>query len=142
MKIQEEFYEIILEEFKNVSKLCNDTNLLPEDKLYFFSASYGVINRIMNFNCEPILIFIHQILQSTHQAFAQRLSQRLMPGIISNSFPDVFWDKLFLYFSELISAFENKDENKIREILEKFSNLGYATSGNGFYLFLNEKLKI
>ncbi len=141
MNLPDQYHKIILEEFENVLKLCNGANLL-EDKLYFFSASYGIINRIMNLYCDPTLVFMHQVLQSTHQGFVQRLTQNNMPPSISNSFPDKLLKGLFLYFTELIKTFADKDEIKIREVLEKFSNLWYATSGNGFYLFLTEKLII
>lgn len=141
MNLPDQYFKIIIDEFEKVSKQCDEAKSL-EDKLYFFSASYGVLYRVMNFSCDPILIFMHQILQYTHQGFTQRLSQLRIPGLISNSIPDVMQDALFSYFSELILSFKSKDEIKIREVLEKFSNLWYATNGNGFYLFLNKKLKI
>ncbi|MCK4906075.1 MAG: hypothetical protein KAS64_00915 [Spirochaetes bacterium] len=141
MNISDQYFELILNELKEVQKLCSDANS-PEDKLYFFSASYGILNRVMNFYCEPTLVFMHQILQATHQAFSQRLSMPKKAETISNSFPNKMWESLFSYFSLLILEFEKKDENKIREVLEKFSNLSYSISGNGFYLYLREKLVI
>jgi hypothetical protein len=139
MNLPEQYHKIILDEFKETLIHCNEVVSL-EDKLYFFSASFGIVNRVMNLHCDPLLIFIHQILSSTHQGFIQRLSLRSTPGIVSQGIPAV--EKLFSYFSELISAFENKDEIEIRKVLEKFSNLWYATSGNGFYLFLTDKIKL
>ena len=141
MNIPSQHYKTILEEFNKISQLCNDAKYL-EDKLYFFSASFGIINRVMNFHCDPLLVFMHHILQTTHQGFVQRISQFQNPNLISNNIPDIFWDKLYLYFLELIKSFENKDVENIREILEKFTYLTYATTGNGFYLFISKKLTL
>jgi hypothetical protein len=143
MKIPNNYHEIILNEFKEVEKLCAEANSI-EDKLYYFSASYGILNRIMNLSCDPTLVFIHQILQTTCQSLLQRLanSKMTMPQIISNVLPVEMITALLSYFSELISAFEKKDENGIRKILENLTNLTYATTGNGYYLYLQKRLVI
>jgi translation initiation factor RLI1 len=141
MKISEEYLNIITKEFRDVEKLWSETNS-PEDKLYYFSATYGVINRIMNLQCESILIFVHQILQAAHQTMAQRLSAITPSGAVSSSVPTVMLESLILYLPELRIAFEKRDDNKIREALEKYNNLSYATGGNGFYLYLRGKLTI
>ena len=103
MNIPSQHYKTILEEFNKISQLCNDAKYL-EDKLYFFSASFGIINRVMNFHCDPLLVFMHHILQTTHQGFVQRISQFQNPNLISNNIPDIFWDKLYLYFLDLSIA--------------------------------------
>ena len=141
MNIPDKYFELILNEFKEVQKLCIEAKT-SEDKLFFFSASYGVLNRVMNFCCEPILVFMHQILQDATKNISHRLAIPKKPGSISNSLPIEMWESLFSYFSTLIIEFEKKDEHKIREVLEKFSNLSYATLGNGFYLYLRGKLTI
>jgi len=141
MNIPDNYFDLIVNEFKEVEKLCEEAKS-PDDKLYFFSASYGIINRVMNFHCEPILVFMHQMLQTSHQMVAKRLATPKNMDNISNSLPNEIFESLFSYFSLLIKEFEKKDENKIREVLEKFSNLSYATSGNGFYLYLRGKLLV
>jgi hypothetical protein len=139
MEIQETYYRLILNEFKDVERLCTEAQLM-DDKLYFFSASYGIINRVMNIECDPLLVFTHQTLQSVHLAIQQRLSNsRALPGI-ANGFPVEMWNAAFLYFHELVLAFEQKNDPRVREILQKFSNLSYATNGNGFYLYSRGKL--
>ena len=140
MNLPDEYHKIILDEFEKILKQCNELPIL-EDKLYFFSASYGIVNKIMNLHCEPVLIFMHQILFSVYNGFIQRLPINSTQAI-SRSIPNILVESLFSYFSELILAFKNKNENEIRVVLEKFSNLWYATGGNGFYLFLNKKIKL
>lgn len=139
MKIPNQYYELLINEFKEIQKLSNEVKS-NEDKLYFFSASYGVLNRVLNFHCDTTLVFMHQVLQVAHQNIMQRLSTPKNPGSISNALPDEIIESLFSYFSLLISEIEKKDTSKIREILEKISNISYATTGNGFYLYLKGKL--
>ncbi len=141
MKIPTNYHKMIVDELESVIKLCNDAKTI-EDKLYFFSGSFGIINRVMNFYSDSTLIFMHQVLQTTYQAFSQRQQARKIPGAIFNTIPKVFFKALFSYLSDLLAAFKEEDKNKIWGILEKFSVLTYATSGNGFFLYLGEKLKI
>ena len=125
MNIPDHYFELILNELIEVQKLCDEAKS-SEDKLYFFSASYGIINRVMNFHCEPLLVFMHQILQIAHQTMSQRASSPKTPGSISNSLPNELFDSLFSYFSKLVLEFEKKDENKIEvfvKILKKEENL-------------------
>lgn len=141
MNISEEYFKLINNELKEVKKLCNEAKTL-EDKLYFFSASFGVLNRVMNFSCEPILVFMHNVLQDAHKKLSQRRAIPQKPGVICESLPKEIIDSFFSYFYKLINEFSNKDENKIRKVLEKISYISYTTTGNGFYLYLSGKLDL
>jgi hypothetical protein len=141
MNIPEQYYNIILKEFKDVQNLFMKANS-PFDKLYYFSACHGIINRVMNLHYDPILIFMHQMLQITQQTLSQRLDAPKTQGVVSNSMPVEMIVAISTYLDELILAFEQKDENAIRKVLEKYSNLSYATTGNGFYMYLRGKLTL
>ena len=75
-----------------------------------------------------------------HANITKRMNSPHKPGVISVGVPDKLFDSLFSYFTLFIDAFKKNDENEIREVLQKFANLTYATSGNGFYLYLKGKL--
>ncbi len=140
MRIPDEYHKLMISELKEINKLCNTTES-PDDKLYFFSAAFGVINRIMNFYYDPTLVFIHQVLQEVHK----KVTQRLQSGpykFIYNSMPQEILDTLFQYFMELTDAIEKQDVPLIWEILERFSNISYSLTGNGFYLYIRERLKL
>lgn len=139
MELAENNFQLLITELEEAEKLCNESEPV-EDKLYFFSASFGIINRIMNFEYNPILIFMHQVLKEAHQAIANRLAAARNQGSLSNVLPDEFIEKLFLYYSELIHAIKIKNSQEIHKVLEKFSTLSYATTGNGFYLYLKRRL--
>jgi hypothetical protein len=138
MNISKINYDIILNEFSDVIGLIDSTENL-EDKLYYFTASYGVINRVMNLETDPTLIFIHQVLQNCFQAISQRLAARTKLNV-SSDVPQEMIEQLFSLFKELKIAFEIKDKIRIWEILQRFSNLSYAMSGNGYYMYLREKI--
>ena len=141
MKLKKEYKDLIVNEFKEILELCQNTGRL-EDKLYFFSGAYGVLNRVMNFNCDPTLIFIYNVLVESHRTLSGRMKAQNFTGTIYNSLPDEFVDAVFTNFESLISAIEEEDENAIRKILEKLSTISFATTGNGFFLYLREKLII
>lgn len=141
MDIPENYFEIILNEFKNIQGLCECAET-PDDAIYYFSALYGVLNRVMNFCCDPILVFMHQVLQTTHKAVSDRMGIPIKPGITNNGVAEETWQALFSYVPLLIEAFAKKDEDEIRRVLQKFSNLSYATTGNGRYLQLRGELRL
>ena len=139
--IPSEYHKIIIDEFKDVKSLCA-TARTPEDKLFYFSASFGILNRVFNLHYNSILVFIHEVLQNVHQNLVKRLNGSLNPIIETTNMPTIMLEVLFLYFDQLIDAFEKKDEQEIRKVLEKFVNLSYSTSGNGYYLYKRDKLKL
>lgn len=141
MELSKKNYEIILNELKNVDEMCEEAKML-EDKLYFYSASFGIINRIMNLECEPILVFMHEVLQANHRAITSRHANPKRPGVVSDLLPNELIDLMFIYYKELIHEFENQDEEAIHKVLQKISNLTYATSGNGYFLYVKGLLKI
>jgi len=141
MDLPKNYFDLILNEFKEVQGLCGKAET-RDDALYYFSALYGVLNRVMNFSCDPVLIFMHQVLQATHKAVAERMAIPIKPGTTSNGVTDEMWQALFSYIPLLIDAFEKKDENEIRQVLQKFANLSYATTGNGRYLQLRGRLNL
>jgi hypothetical protein len=111
----------------------------PTDKMYFFSAVYGMLQRVFNFEYDPELVFIHQVV---HQAF-DAINNRINLGIqkdVPSSIPENLFEKLQNYLSELADNIES--DKKTYDILEKISVLGYSTIGNGLYLLIKNDLKI
>lgn len=138
MNISKPYHKIIVKEFHDIRKMIEETNILV-DKLYYFTAVYGVINRIMNLESDPTLIFINQVLQNCHQAITLRLSQRIN-GNVSTDIPDNLIKECFVLLDELIAAFENQNKIQIWEILQRYSNLTYSMNGNGYYMYLRNKI--
>ncbi len=116
--------------------------LTAESKLYYFSAVYGVINRVMNFQCDPVLVFSYQVLSAVHGAFTSRLAAAKGGSEKHLSVPEGMLEKLQEALGKFSTAFQKKDQARIYAALEWFANIGYATTGNGFYLYQKGELQI
>lgn len=105
-------------------------------KLYYFSAIYGIMQRIFNTEYSGDLIFAHFVLSSTYNNLNSRLSN---PDTVIK-IPEDLFDKLTTVTEELKGAIE-KNRN-LYEVLKRYTILGYITTGNGFYLYQKGLLKI
>jgi hypothetical protein len=139
MNLPKEYRQIIINEFEEIENRLPGIQF-PQDKLYFFTAAFGIINRVFNIHFDPLLVFMHQILNSAHIAISERYQNHA--PTLTGGMPQEMIDLLFVYLSELKIAFQEEDENKIRSVLEKFSILSYAVTGNGFYLYLKGVLTL
>jgi hypothetical protein len=142
MNVQDVYFEQIVKEIATVDELWKKSVSL-EERLYYFSAIFGTINRVMNFYCDPLLVFVHQILQEVHQSLTNRLKASRNPA--AESFlvvPPEMIDALFAYVHELKAALESRQDSLVWMILQKMSNLAYATTGNGYYLYLKGEIKL
>jgi len=119
-----------------------DEAATPEEKLYYFSALHGIINRVMNFKCDPILVFAHQVLSTVHTIFISRFASIKSGGEKHLAIPPEILEKLQGTLSEFKTALQQKELPKIYSALQQFANIGYATTGNGFYLYQKGLLKI
>jgi hypothetical protein len=142
MNLPKNFKEILLSDFETILKQM-DESISIEEKLYFFSAVHGTLNRVMNICCDPLLVFSHQVMQGIHLSFTNRLNQRITPSNMSfMGLPSAFMDALINNLKEFVAAFESDNDENIRLALQKMATLTYAATGNGFYLFTSGKLKI
>lgn len=141
MSIQQEYKSLIIEEFEDVGRLLKEAKS-PSDFLYLFSASYGILNRILNIQCDPTLVFMHQVLQSLHQAMQARLQAAGSNPLEPYPFPIEFLPKMGEILEKLRLAFLKGSESEICHELSRASNLSYASTGNGYYLYIRKKLQI
>jgi len=125
----------LVEEIRFVlEKLKSETE--PASKLYYFSAVYGVMNRIFNLEYAPDLIFAHIVINAAHSQINARLRD---PDKVIQ-LPIELFDKLSDATVALLEVIE-KDKNPY-EVLKKFALLGYVTGGNGYYLYQRGLLKL
>jgi hypothetical protein len=131
MEIKDSYKKIIIDEINFAVKRMNSAKNASE-KLYYFSAIYGVFHRIYNLDYNPDLVYAHFILRGTHEAFMTRLKiiEQARDHIILLS--NEQFDKLSILSKELARKI-NKTED-MDETLKKFVTLSYSTTGNGYYL--------
>lgn len=108
----------------------------PQSKLYYFSAVYGIMNRIYNLEYAPDLIFAHCIITATHA----QISARLHDPDKTIQIPDELFDKLWGSTAKLLDVITKN--LSLYEVLKEFALLGYVTVGNGYYLYQKKLLKL
>jgi len=111
------------------------------DKMYYFSAVYAVIDRVYNFEYDPELVFIYQVLRQSFDSINAKMSLSAQRDIgLGTGIPTNLFDRLCSCLDELATRIEKG--KKTYAILQDISNIGYSTTGNGFYLYTKGMLKI
>ncbi|MCK4735382.1 MAG: hypothetical protein KAT65_23215 [Methanophagales archaeon] len=132
MEIDEQFKNILVEEFRLVaSKIREESD--TRRKNFFFSAAHGVVFRSININFDPELVVIHNVLNSTYT-----LLYSLQTSIDSGNekiiqIPLLLFDKLADLLDELAGAIQ--ESQNTYEIIQKIAILSYMLTGNGYYLY-------
>ena len=139
MKISDEYRAMLLKEFDHViQKLAGEGR--PDEKMYYFSALHGTVNRILNFECSADLVFLHHILNSTFTAFNGRI-QAMMQGMeTAVKLDNAIIEKLTDATKELAEVIRIDGDPSI--VYRQLINLSYATTGNGYYLYEKGALRI
>lgn len=129
MKIPEDLKKRLLNEIDFCIEKIQEEKPV-RNKLYYFSGTYGAIERIMRFHYDPQLLMAHAMLNMCYSALLGLIESRER-GDIAREIPPNLSEMLVEYLTELRRAFsENKDTYKI---LEKFIALGYRATGPGYY---------
>ena len=139
MQISDNSRNIIVNEFTYVIKKMRGEKD-PSRKLYYFSAAYGVIFRILNQEFDPTLNFIHFVLNGAYSTINSRLTIMGQGVEMGVGIPTVLFVKLEDATEALAKAI--RENTSLLESLEKISVLSYATSGNGYYLYEKGVLKL
>lgn len=139
MQISENSRNVIVNEFAYVIKKMRGEKD-PSKKLYYFSAAYGVIFRILNLEFDSTLNVIHFVLNGTYSSINNRLNimgQGIEMGV---GIPTELFTELENTTEAIARAIE-EDADPL-ESLEKLAVLSYVTSGNGYYLYEKGLLKL
>jgi hypothetical protein len=111
----------------------------PQQKIFYFSAIFGMANRIMNLEFDPELGFIHHVAFASVNILTQSLNLMSAPNAVA-TFPPGIFDKLQEAVSDLANDIDGGKPTY--PVLERIFNLAYSTSGNGYYMYLKGMLKI
>ena len=138
MEISAKNKKILVNEIRTAVEYMSENNDARQ-KMFFFSAVFGIVNRIMNIECDPELVFIHQVTQAAHNQINTNLMMATQGQSVPTIPPPVF-EKLQEALEDLANYIEGG--KKTYPVLQRISNLTYSTSGNGYYLFLKGLLEI
>ncbi len=139
MKISESNKKIIVDEFRFIVKKMKQAESSQEE-LYYFSASFGMVLRILNLEFNSSLVFMHHVLQTSHgilNAALQNISSGQERVI---KLPDNLFERLAKELQQLSNRIEKGED--IKPVLENISNIVYVATGNGYYLYQKGLLKI
>ena len=139
MNLSKHMKRLFIDELNFVLQNMRTTDK-PMGKLYFFSAIYGVANRIFNIEFHSELVFIHNIFQAAYNQINANLTPVLQGQGIAVGIPSDVFVGLEAAIEELITRISNNQE--IYPVLQKISELAYSTTGNGRYLYLKGVLTI
>jgi hypothetical protein len=132
MEIDDQFKNILVEEFRFVASKIRDESDMKR-KNFFFSAAYAVVQRIINIDFDPELVIIHNTLNSTY-TIVNNLQMSIESGtekIIR--IPLLLFDELADLLDELAGAIQ--ESQNTYEIIQKIAVLSYMLTGNGYYLY-------
>lgn len=139
MNISNNFRELIVKEIQYVVEKMKKSNS-AEEIIYFFSAIYAIIQRVINFECDANLIYIFIVLKGTYDGFAGGF-HTIQRGKDSMVFiEEMHLQKLTSITEELGKKLMLNED--IDGILRKFAILSYSITGNGHYLQEKGALKI
>jgi hypothetical protein len=142
--LREEFRQHLACEYRYaVTKMQEVTEL--HQKLFYFSAFFGEVQRVLNWEWNTELALVHMITIHTH---TQIIAAMQMPAIVQAIPLDwtTYFQKLTEAASDLTTYFEkagdedNKEE--LYKVLGRFAEIAYAVSGNGSYLLEKGSFKL
>ena len=139
MNLSSDMKEKFVDEVYFVIEKMKNTDI-PAQKLYYFSAVYAMARRIANFEYDPELIFIEQVLQLVYNMVNARLTAMLARQEAGIAIPDNLFRGLESALLELVQNVERGAET--HSTLQKMVHLAYSTTGNGYYLYLKGVLKV
>lgn len=139
LKISDNSKKLITKEFGFITKRMKESETALE-KLYYFSGSYGLISRILNFEFDPSLVLIHQVLQTSHATLNQTVRNITTGQERVIILPEILFEKLGKELQQLGKTIEKNGD--FGPILENISNLTFIATGNGYYLYQRGDFKI
>ena len=131
MKLRADHKKMILDEFGYAVRTMREVKTFDE-KLFYFSSTYGVLSRVFNAKFDPQLVFMHLVLSNAHSTFLARV-QAMRSGDNAIQLSEDFFNKLTDLVDELAKRITGGKDTY--DLLEKIGVLTYATTGNGYFLF-------
>jgi hypothetical protein len=138
MDISDDARKTILDEINYALTMMEKAHDI-ERKLYYFSAIYGVTQRVFNSEYDEDLVCMHSVLNQAYGSFRSRI-RAFKSGDIAVPVSEQQIKKLIKLAKDLGKRIKSKES--IDDILKAFVVLSYTTTGNGYYLLERGKLNI
>ncbi len=135
--LREELRQRLVKEYRYaVTKMQQESQLAK--KLFYFSVLFGEAQRTLNWEWDTDIILIYTI---TQHAYTQLNATMQTPALLTTLPVDwtTVFDNLTKVASDLANYLENakntSNKDELFQILGRFSEISYAISGNGSYLY-------
>ena len=136
MQLNDTNKEYLVSEFQAAhSGMSNATS--AESVMYYFSATYGTVGRVINFEYDEFLVYAHVVLQNAYNMIQLRL--RSIPNDPAVAIPNELFEKLTEDVYDIASAIDDLDAERMQNALVRIANMAFSTTGNGYYLYLQGK---
>jgi hypothetical protein len=136
MKIGKNLKKLLLDEMNLIVDKMNNAKS-PDEVTYYFSAVYGAVQRVFNFEYHAELVHLFVIISPLYQSLNQKFAA---PAPQYDNSNPVQLSRLIELTALLRDAFKNGEE--LSSIIEDFAVLLYSSNGNGTYLFQRGMLKL
>jgi|GEM_PF-5528869 len=128
------------DEFSSAVEGMRNHNFSLNERLYYMSATFGSLSRVLNIEYSSSFVFAHLVLQTTHQAMLQIISKTFNGSDSALKFHPVIIDSL----SDLIEDLGDEllNQKSTYNTLEKISEIAFSMTGNGNYLLRKKVIDI
>lgn len=143
MQLPKGLKDRLAEEFRFAATKMAETPDVQR-KLYYYSAFYGEVSRILNQSWDSELSLLHLVIQSSHNLINSRVSafasgaDRIID--LPENLPAIL-DEIAGSLADALAGPQVHSE-EIYKIMQRISDLSYVTTGNGYYLYKRGTLKI
>ena len=132
MDISDEYRKLVVDEIAYVRKRMGEAKS-ADKKVYYYSAIFGLLERVMRMDYDRQVLFIHFVFNSTYNLIYSQIQAIKAGGIpIELDYPD-FFANLDVGLANLQSHMEKKQDNDIYGDLEYIVALAWTITGGGFY---------
>jgi hypothetical protein len=110
------------------------------EKVFYFSAVYGAVGRVLNFEYEPELAFIHQTVQLAYNQVNARVLNLVAKQDVAIGMPEGLFERLQEGVEQLIALLQKGAPTY--PALEYIAHVAFSTTGNGYFLYLRGMLEM
>ncbi len=138
MELSERYRDIIAEELTIIGRQMNDEPDILR-KLFYFSGSYGLMQRVFNLEYHSEVVLMFTILHEAYKLINTNITNTVKGQEAVIQVPVTLLDKLANQTIKLGEAIKN--DTDIISVLSSISAIGFVSTGNGYYLYKIGKLE-
>lgn len=141
MQLPEELRQRLIMEYRFAAEQMQETDD-PYESLYYLSVFFGEASRVLNWHWDSELALLHVVIMAAQQGTSNALAKMTTGERVVKITP-AFINAIT---QAAVNLAEWMDHNGTSEqfltIMARFAELGYATSGNGYYLMTRGYIKV